>query len=65
MATKKEKVREKVVDMIVNDLPKSLIEKLDKLLDSGAIDFENEEIYYCIMLVRSPHGVGFCTGEFG
>ena len=46
MGTTKEKVRAKVVDMITNDLPKSLIEKLDKLLDSGAINFEQEEDNY-------------------
>ena len=46
MATTKEKVRAKVVDMIENDLPKSLIEKLDVLLDSGAINFEEEEDNY-------------------
>ena len=46
MATTKERVREKGVEMITNDLPKSLIEKLDVLLDSGAINFEKEEDHY-------------------
>lgn len=46
MATTKEKVRAKVVDMIENDLPKTLINNLDYLLDSGVIDFENEEDNY-------------------
>ena len=46
MATTKEKVRAKVVDMIENDLPKILIEKLDFLLDSGAIDFDSEDDNY-------------------
>lgn len=43
MATTKEEVREKVVSMIENDLPNILINKLDYLLDSGAINFDNEE----------------------
>ena len=46
MATSKDKVREKVVDMIENDLPKILIDKLDYLLDSGAINFDDEEDNY-------------------
>ena len=46
MGPTKEKVRAKVVDMIENDLPKILIEKLDYLLDSGAINFEEEEDNY-------------------
>lgn len=46
MGTTKEKVRAKVVDMIENDLPKILIEKLDYLLDSGAINFDDEEDNY-------------------
>ena len=46
MGTTKEKVRAKVVDMIENDLPKALMEKLDYLLDSGAINFEEEEDNY-------------------
>ena len=46
MATTKEKVREKVLDCIENDLPKILIEKLDYLLDSGAINFETEDNNY-------------------
>ena len=46
MATTKENVREKVVDMIQNELPKILIEKLDYLLDSGAINFDNEDDNY-------------------
>ena len=44
--TTKENVRAKVVDMIENDLPQILIEKLDYLLDSGAIDFEKEDDNY-------------------
>ena len=46
MATTKEKVREKVVDMLETELRKSLITKLDNLLDSGAIDFESEDDNY-------------------
>ena len=46
MATTKERVREKVVDCIENELSKVLIEKLDYLLDSGAINFEEEEDNY-------------------
>lgn len=46
MATTKERVREKVVDCIENELSKVLIEKLDYLLDSGAINFEVEEDNY-------------------
>lgn len=48
MATTKENVRAKVVDMIENDLPSILIEKVDKLLDSGAINFENYEDNYLL-----------------
>lgn len=48
MATTKENVREKLVDMIENDLPSVLIEKVDKLLDSGAINFESYENNYLL-----------------
>ena len=48
MATTKENVREKLVDMIENDLPSILIEKVDILLDSGAIDFESYENNYLL-----------------
>jgi hypothetical protein len=46
MATTKANVRKKVVDMIENDLSTILIEKLDYLLDSGAINFDNEDDNY-------------------
>ena len=46
MATSREKVRKKVVDMLETELRKSLITKLDNLLDSGAIDFESEDDNY-------------------
>lgn len=46
MATSREKVREKVVDMLETELRKNLITKLDSLLDSGAIDFESEDDNY-------------------
>lgn len=45
MATTKEKVRERVVEML-NDVQGTLIEKLDYLLDSAAIDFESEDDNY-------------------
>ena len=45
MPTTKEQVREKTIDLI-NELPKILTEKLDYLLDSGAIDFEQEDNNY-------------------
>ena len=46
MATTKQNVRKKVVDIIENDFPHVLIEKLDYLLDSGAINFEDEDDNY-------------------
>lgn len=46
MATTKEKVRVKVVDLIENELQDMLIRKLDYLLDSGAIDFDSEDDNY-------------------
>ena len=46
MATTKQNVRKKVVDIIENDIPHVLIEKLDYLLDSGAINFEDEDDNY-------------------
>ena len=48
MATTKENVRAKVVEMIENGLSKILIEKLDYLLDSGAINFEEEDDNYIL-----------------
>lgn len=48
MATTRDKVREKLVDMIENDLPSILIEKVDKLLDSGAINYERYEDNYLL-----------------
>lgn len=46
MATTKANVRKKVVDMIENDLSTILIEKLDYLLDCGAINFDKEDDNY-------------------
>ena len=46
MATSKEKVREKVISMLEDELHRNLITKLDSLLDSGAIDFESEDDNY-------------------
>ena len=46
MATTKEKVREKVISMLEDELHRNLITKLDNLLDSGAIDFESEDDNY-------------------
>lgn len=46
MATSREKVREKVVDMLETELHKNLITKLDNLLDSDVIDFESEDDNY-------------------
>lgn len=45
MATTREKVRTKTISLI-EDIKPLLIEKLDKLLDSGAIDFETTEDNY-------------------
>lgn len=42
MATSKENVRAKVVELL-NDLKPMLESKLDILLDSGVIDFEKED----------------------
>lgn len=42
MATTREKVRAKVIELL-NDLKPTLESKLDILLDSGVIDFEKEE----------------------
>ena len=46
MATTKEKVRAKVVDMLETELRKNLITKLDDLLDSDAINFDSEDDNY-------------------
>lgn len=43
--TTKEDVREKVIELL-NDIRPHLEKKLDKLLDSGAIDFDNESPYW-------------------
>jgi hypothetical protein len=45
MATTKEEVRRKTISLIEEIQPK-LIEKLDKILDSGAIDFESTDDNY-------------------
>lgn len=45
MAITKEKLRENTIS-IINDLEPTLIEKLDTLLDSGAI---NQKINICII----------------
>ena len=45
MATTKEKVRERVVEML-NDIRPHLEKKLDELLNSDFIDFEKEEDNY-------------------
>ena len=45
MATTKEKTRERVIELIENLKP-TMLEKLDVLLDSGAIDFESEDDNY-------------------
>jgi hypothetical protein len=45
MATTKENIRSKVIEMI-DDHRKTMEEKLDALLDSGHIDFENTEDNY-------------------
>ena len=40
--TTKEKVREKVY-LVIDELPERLKRQADNILDSGVIDFENEE----------------------
>lgn len=45
MAITKEKLRENTIS-IIKDLEPTLIEKLDTLLDSGAIDFDNAQDNY-------------------
>lgn len=47
MATTKEKVREKVIGLL-DDIRPHLETKLDKLLDSDAINFEEEEDDYAL-----------------
>lgn len=47
MATTKEKVREKVIGLL-DDIRPHIETKLDKLLESGLIDFDNEDDNYAL-----------------
>lgn len=47
MGTTKEKVRERVIELL-DDIRPHLESKLDKLLESGAINFEKEEDNYAL-----------------
>ena len=60
--TTKEKVREKVY-LLIDELPERLKRQADNILESGVIDFENEEDTWTLPIERYSTSTKRCTSN--